>query len=200
MEKYLAIVVTVAMMLASSATQAAMPEVLALDAQGVQWETDYGKALRATRADDRPLLVVLESPTEGNQAIKQVAHTETVSQEREAELLSSYQLCRIDVTTDYGKKVAGAFKATSFPHTSVIDKTGSVVIFAKTGQLADSEWMETLATYKHGNRSDAILAESHTATSHVVFRRPYSSVESTSSFGTPTCTKCQRNGNCPNCQ
>jgi len=115
----------------------------------VQWQADYGKALAATRTDHRPLLVVLDNPT-----VPQ-AHLDDALLKAEGEqgkLLTSYRLCRIDATTEYGQKVAKAFGATQLPHTAIIDRTGSVVLFKQPGQIAATEWNATLAKYQEGNR------------------------------------------------
>ena len=84
------------------------------------WQADYGKALEATRGDDRPLLVVLEDP--------KAEKTDDNTEQADAELLHSYQLCRIDASTEYGKRVAKVFKATTFPFRAIIDKTGSIIL------------------------------------------------------------------------
>ena len=55
----------------------------------------------------------------------------------QAKLLGAYELCHVDVSTEYGKQVAKAFGATQFPHTAIIDRTGAVVLFKKPGQIAD---------------------------------------------------------------
>ena len=119
-------------------------------ADAVQWQADYGKALAATRQDDRPLLVVLDVPSDPKSAVE----TEQFEFEGEqGKLLESYQLCHVDVSTKYGKKVADAFRAKQFPFTAIIDKTGSVVLLKKAGQISDDEWQETLAKYQKGEQS-----------------------------------------------
>lgn len=154
-----------------------------------QWEADYGKALQATRADDQPLLIVLEQPATTENSVQQVAHTAEAISAEESQLLASYQLCKVDVSTEYGKKVAQSFGATSFPHTAIIDRTGSVIIYSKTGSHDNAAWSNMLTTYKSGERTDAVLAStSSSATTTVVFRRPYE--ETTTK---PYCSSCQRN-------
>jgi hypothetical protein len=56
------------------------------------------------------------------------------------------------VTTEYGKKVAEVFHAKEFPHVAIIDKTGSMVIFKKTGQIDSAEWQKILTNNKAGER------------------------------------------------
>jgi len=116
----------------------------------VEWQADYGKALAATRADDRPLLVVLEVPSDPKTAVE---GEQLKTDGEQAKLLASYQLCRVDASTEYGQKVAKAFKAKKFPFTAIIDKTGSIVLHKKQGQLTDAEWNKTLSDYKSGERT-----------------------------------------------
>jgi hypothetical protein len=122
-----------------------------------QWQSDYGKALAATRSVQRPLLVVLDIPSNPQARI----NGSLLSAEgQQAKLLESYELCHVDVSTEYGQRVAKAFRATQFPHTAIIDRKGAVVLFKKPGQMAESEWSATLAKYQTGERS---LATSQTA-------------------------------------
>lgn len=127
-----------------------------------QWQADYGKALAATRSDHRPLLIVLDVPSDSATATEDEVTDgkplETIDEQ--SELLSAYQRCRIDVSTEYGKKVARLFGAKKFPFTAIIDKTGSVVLCKKTGQLTEEQWHATLATYQKGERKAPTI---HTA-------------------------------------
>jgi hypothetical protein len=113
------------------------------------WQSDYGQALAATRSDQRPLLVVLDIPSNPQAALD----GSLLATEGElGQLLANYELCHVDVSTEYGKRVAEAFKATSFPHTSIIDRTGSVVIFKKPGAIDATEWSTTLAKFQAGDK------------------------------------------------
>ena len=126
--------------------------VSAVSATGpkVEWQSDYGKALAATRGDDRPLLVVLDVPGNKKTAVEEKQLEITGEQ---GKLLSSYQLCHVDASTKYGKKVAEVFKAEQLPFAAIIDKTGSVVLCKKTGQLSTDEWQDVLKTYEKGERA-----------------------------------------------
>jgi len=119
----------------------------------LQWQSDYGKALAATRADSRPLLVVLDLPGNSKTAVETKQVAKDAAQKK---LLSAYQLCHVDVSTKYGKKVAKAFGASSFPYTAIIDKSASVVICRKVGQLSNDQWQKTLAKYKTGQRNTKV--------------------------------------------
>lgn len=123
----------------------------------VQWQADYGKALAATRQDDRPLLVVLDIPGDPKAEVE-TEHFEIEG--KQGKLLEAYQLCHVDVSTKYGKKVAEAFRAKKFPFTAIIDKTGSVVLVKKSGQISSDQWQETLAKYQKGEQTTKTHATS----------------------------------------
>lgn len=112
-----------------------------------KWQADYGKALAATKSDQRPLLVVLDSPADAKTAVQEDL---LKADGANAELLKSYELCRVDVSTEYGKKVAAAFGATQFPHTAIIDKNGATVLFKKPGQISGDEFKTTLTKFEKG--------------------------------------------------
>ena len=116
----------------------------------VEWQADYGKALQATRSDQRPLLVVLDIPSNPQSAVE----GELLSTEGEqGKALAAYELCHVDVSTEYGKKVAEAFHATQFPHTAIIDRTGAVVLYKKAGKVEAKDWNATLTKYQSGNKA-----------------------------------------------
>lgn len=125
----------------------------AVSTDAVQWQSDYGKALETSRADSRPLLIVLDNPNDPQAA---AAEQQLAAEGEQQELLSSYECCHVDVTTEYGKKVADAFKADKFPFAAIIDKTGSVVLCKKSGKVSDREWQSTLAKYQSGERTNTM--------------------------------------------
>jgi hypothetical protein len=128
---------------------------LAVTPSKLEWQADYGKALAATRTDQRPLLVVLDVPASSDASL---AGDLLATEGEQAELLAKYELCHVDVSTEYGKRVAEAFKATTFPHTSIIDRTGSVVLYKKPGAIAQTEWKATLTKYQTGAQPAAQTA------------------------------------------
>jgi hypothetical protein len=127
----------------------------------VQWEPSYGKALEASRAVEHPLLVVLDKPENAEARVAPELLSPSAADSKEAEMLRPYQLCHVDVTTEYGQRVAEAFKAKTFPYVAVIDKTGSVILFSKAGKIATDEWGKVLSTYKSGDRSTAVSRVSY---------------------------------------
>jgi hypothetical protein len=155
---------------------------VAASPEPAQWESSYGKALEATREADEPLLVVLDKPNSKDARLSPELLDEELASAEDSKLLKPYKLCHVDVSTGYGKKVAKAFQATSFPHVAIIDKTGSTVIFRKTGKIQADEWQQILTKHKSGDRS---LAKSVSRTSY----KPVGS----SDVLRPYCPNCQRN-------
>jgi hypothetical protein len=147
-----------------------------------KWESSYGKALEATKATDAPLLVVLDKPNTKDARLSPELLSDKKAEGSDSTLLKPYQLCHVDVTTDYGKKVAKAFHATTFPQVSIIDKTGKTVIFTKTGNIKPAEWQKILVRHKTGDKS---LAKTVSRTTY----KPLSS----GSSARPYCPNCQRN-------
>ena len=118
--------------------------LLAASPKAPEWETNYGKALEETRSGQDPLLVVLDKPSSKEARIEPALLSEDKATADNSKLLKPYRLCHVDVTTEYGKKVAEVFHAKEFPHVAIIDKTGSMVIFKKTGQIDLAEWEKIL--------------------------------------------------------
>ena len=121
------------------------------------WLDDYGTALQVARLTQRPLLVVLENPHEKDQRLGEVA-----DDERLAGLLSKFELCRVDVTTDYGKQVAEAYGATTFPYTAITDRRCRSVVFRGAGKASPEIWLRTLSVYSNGD-SEKLAATDNAA-------------------------------------
>ena len=145
----------------------------------LDWQADYGKALAATRSDQRPLLVVLDIPANPQQSLS----TELLATEGDqAKVLGAYELCHVDASTEYGQKVAEAFGATQFPHTAIIDRKGEVVLFKKAGQVQESEWNTALVKFQNGERPVAQTS----------FYRGGSIMPTSSTTNISNCPACQR--------
>src|SRR5262245_8388500 len=151
--------------------------LLAAAPKSPEWEPSYGKALQATRAGQDPLRVVLDKPNSKEAWIEPALLSENKADAENTKLLKPYRLCHVDVTTEYGQKVAEAFHAKNFPHVAIIDKTGSMVIFHKTGKIGTDEWAKILTNHKSGERA---------AVSRVSYKPTGSSSEK------PYCPNCQR--------
>jgi hypothetical protein len=135
------------------ATTTMIVGLLAAAPKAPHWEASYGKALEATRSGQDPLLVVLDKPNSKEARVEPALLSEDKASGDNSKLLKPYRLCHVDVTTEYGQKVAESFHAKSFPHVAIIDKTGSVVIYHKSGQIKQAEWKEVLTNHKSGERS-----------------------------------------------
>lgn len=133
-----------ALALAASAALPAEEEVL--------WLGDYGTALEATRELEKPLLIVID---DSGQPEGKSRHVGATQEKTNAELLGRYVLCHVDVTTEYGKRVADVFKVKQYPFTAIIDNNGEKIIYRKSGQLDDSEWATALGMRKRGTTRTA---------------------------------------------
>jgi hypothetical protein len=123
---------------------ALLPLLLLAAAPQGGWSQDYGACLKRAAAEKRPLLVVLERPA---------AAVRPAAVKRNAEdsaTLENYVLCRVDATTKYGQELAQKFDASELPFTAIIDRNGERQIYRHAGQLSDSDWRTTLATYRQG--------------------------------------------------
>jgi len=114
-----------------------------------EWMSDYGTALESTRRAEKPLIVVLEKPSEPGARIGQVSQS---SDPIGSILLTPYTLCRIDVTTPLGAKVAEAFGASKFPYTAITDKQGKQIIYRNSGAYSDLDWTTMLVSHRAGER------------------------------------------------
>jgi hypothetical protein len=171
------------MMMSSLATATLAVGLLAATPQSPKWESSYGKALEATRAGSSPLLVVLDKPKSSDARIEPELLSQNSASGKEFELLRPYELCHVDVTTEYGQKVASAFRAKSFPHVAIIDKTGSLVLFRKSGKIDAAEWDRALSQHKSGERTK----------SRPVTHMTYRPIE-------PMIYSSPSGSNCPSCQ
>lgn len=111
------------------------------------WSENYTKALERTQETEKPLLVVIHDPADAKSRSKHATDKPDATQ---AQLLKHYELCRIDGTTEYGKKVADAFQVESLPFMAVIDKTGTSVLCRHAGSLEVDQWVEKLVAHKDG--------------------------------------------------
>ena len=114
-----------------------------------EWSPDYAKAFGSAKASQRPLLVVLEKPQEPSAQVKQASFT---TDDTMNALLGPYELCRVDVSSPYGRKVAAAFGATRFPFTAITDRSCTVLVYKKTGRFTTQEWVAMLVAYQRGDR------------------------------------------------
>src|SRR6478672_1790188 len=102
---------------------------------GEKWLDDYGLALKQSKEQHKPLLIVIDRPNDSAGRISQISHSESTP----ANDLKNYVLCRVDADTKYGQAVAKAFATTALPYTAVIDNAGEYILYAKSGQFSSDE-------------------------------------------------------------
>ena len=119
----------------------------------LQWQEHYGAAKRLAQKTERPLLVVLENPA--NPAGK-IDETKISEKDRQAIAKQKFELVRVDVNTDYGKRVAKAFGAKSFPYTAVTDDRSVNIVYRKAGPMSEKDWRVALAKSKERVAANAI--------------------------------------------
>jgi hypothetical protein len=159
--------------------------LLAATPQAPVWEASYGKALQATRDGNQPLLVVLDKPNSEDARIEPKLLSDGDISGKSVEALKPYQLCHVDVTSDYGKKVAEVFHAKTFPAVAIIDKTGSVIIHRQNGKIDAAGWEKMLKEHKDGLRPTAKTV------SHVTYKAVSGSTYEGANTGRPYCPSCQ---------
>ena len=111
----------------------------------VEWSVDYAKAFAAAKTSKKPLLVVIEDSTKGADKFEE---EKLATDETQVELLNEFELCRIDVSSKTGKKVAQAFGATELPYTAITDRTNSIVVYRRAGKMSRNEWISALIDNK----------------------------------------------------
>ena len=114
---------------------------MAVEGKGLQWNKNYGQSKRVAQAAKRPMLLVLEDPKQR----KKLDETKLSKNERTILTKEKFELCRVDVTTDYGKRVAQAFGAKTFPYTVVTDDASKNIVYRKPGPMSQSDWTLALA-------------------------------------------------------
>lgn len=108
-----------------------------------KWEPDYGTALHKAQAEQRPLIVVLENPNNPAQSASKEALEDSHGR---PELLDKFELCRVDVTTKVGKKVADAFGAKEFPYTAITDEKCRKIVHREVGRPAPGKWIAMISS------------------------------------------------------
>ncbi len=160
------------------------------ESTGLEWESDYGTALKQTRQDDRPLLVVIDQPGVAEESLP-----ESLLSDNTEGTLADYDLCRVDASTKYGKKVADAFKTDAFPYVAFVDKSGEVILHQHSGELTSTEWTELVGKYRTGEKPTRhVVAKPIVRTSTVSTSVPVESYPSYNGYSSPRpyCAKCQR--------
>jgi hypothetical protein len=171
------------MMLSNLATFTVALGMLATSADAPQWHTDYGKALKETRSENRPLLVVIDNTKDKEQQVD-----EALLDGQGESKLASYELCRVDASSEYGQKVAKAFKAEKFPYVAIIDKQGEVILHSQSGAVSETSWNAMLEKHEAGVRPVKVTKPVTASTYPSEYPSDYSYPTTTR----PYCAKCQR--------
>ena len=115
------------------------------------WNRHYADAKRAAQTSKRPMVVVLENPTSPQEKLDVRKLSDT---DRSILRQENFELCRVDVNTNYGKRVAEAFGAKSFPYTAVTDDESRKIVFRKAGQMSKLDWTVALAKSRIGGEAE----------------------------------------------
>ena len=140
------------------------------NAATLAWSDNYTDALKKTQDTDKPLLVVLHDPSQPELCAEYATDR---PESAHAELLQGYELCRVDVTTEHGQKVAKAFKVDQFPFMAVIDKSGSGILHRHAGPLKPEQWMEKLEAFQDGELRGNVSGSRARTTTYSRSRRTY---------------------------
>jgi len=111
---------------------------------------DYGEAWKAGRAQNLPVLVVLNPGTDSETAnvdvdlLRQTGHRRT--------LLANYVVAVIDTSTPKGEAVHKLFQSPTLPRISVLDKQQKWQIYRTSQALSAEDWNLVLEKHRTGVR------------------------------------------------
>lgn len=124
---------------------------------GPKWSRDYDRSIEAARSHHRPLLLLMENGADPSSKFE-LADVEGSSEA--AELLGTYETCRLDVQTEDGRLIAEGYGVSEYPCVLISDEGCRRIVFRGAGQLSASFWRQTLASYAgRPSRSAAQVAE-----------------------------------------
>ena len=126
-----------------SSAELSTADLSAQEPAALEWSEHYANAKQQAEKQHRPLLVVVEDKSSpgGQLELEKLA-----SGPEQVDLLKQYELCRMDVNTPYGKRVAAAFGANKFPMTVITDKSAKFVTFRADGSIQADAWKQALAS------------------------------------------------------
>ncbi len=114
--------------------------------------THYGDAIEQARMTAQPLLIVISRDA----GLPHPIEPAEASASRQ-DPLKSYVVCKIDANSEYGMRVAAAFRVKEFPHSVIIDKTGKRILYRKAGAFSNESWAATLEKFEGGSRPQAAV-------------------------------------------
>ncbi|MCO6043902.1 hypothetical protein NG895_08275 [Aeoliella sp. ICT_H6.2] len=156
----------------------------AVNASAAQWQSDYATALKQTRSDDRPMLMVIDQPGVAEKSLDD----EVISNDAKG-ALADYDLCRVDASTKYGAKVAEAFGAKAFPYVACIDKSGKVILDSASGEINTDKWTKMVTKNRTGEKPVRRVVAKPAVTTSPVSTQSY---QPYTPQARPYCAKCQR--------
>ena len=109
------------------------------------WTNDYDAAVEAARAAGLPLLIVLEDEGRASNPLFSLTSPKVLR------VLSRYRLCRLDVKSELGQRIATGYNATQFPYTLITDARCERIVFRGAGSFSQGSWERTLANYAGPN-------------------------------------------------
>ena len=104
-----------------------------VDAQ-LQWKNHIGSQTRSAVTEKRPLIVVIED------SAKESVGDHNLAGKSKDVLSKQFELVKVDVRTNYGRRVAKAFGAKELPFTVVTNGDSGDIVFRKSGQMTDQDW------------------------------------------------------------
>lgn len=125
---------------------------------GIDWTSDYSEALTTARCEGRPMLVVLENREKAKERAGSIFHVEP-------KLLTQFEICRVDVGSDYGKKVADRFSPSELPYTVITDNECEQIVFRGVGERTIVQWTETLEVHADEAEGDGATGSNSASTS-----------------------------------
>lgn len=117
---------------------------------GFEHFESYTEGYREAERLQRPLLVILNPPTETDaepitlDAVRRTRHRRA--------LLENYVVVVVNTGTSHGRKVHQLFDSAPLPRVVVIDKRQELQIFQTSERLQGEQWNQILETYQAGER------------------------------------------------
>lgn len=166
---------------------AVLSSVTATSTGSLEWSDHYANAKQGAAQEQRPLLVVLENANEPSGTLSE----QLTSDDGAVELMKQYKLCRMDVNSEYGKRVAAAFGAKQFPFTAITDKSAHFVTYRKEGTMTADQWAQALESHRQGELPAASPAQAGAISG------PYHASKVITEW--PATIPSQQPGYCPSC-
>ena len=110
---------------------------------------DYKQAWRAGRAQNLPVLVILNPGADAEGPSIDPDFLRRSGQRRD--LLAKYVVAVIDTSTPHGQTVHKLFKSPSLPGVSVLDKQQKWQVFRTSQELSAEDWNLVLEKHQKGD-------------------------------------------------